>query len=377
VAFAVPDFDPSVGGTTRQTRLQAEALARRGHRVVIVTRRLRRDWPAREHIDGLDVVRVGRPPFTERAALASLAGWLARHRGDLDVLQAVMWPDVALAAAATGLLSRTALLWAIEGEIEAMLAGTGFRRRIQAALRRRAYAHVEHVVLTPRMASELAHAAPELSQQVIAVPVDREHFRPPTDSERHEARAQLGLAPEAFTVLYVGHLEHRKRVDRLISAFAALRAHVDGARLLLVGGGRGRPDDTEPQLRQQVTDAGLEGAVSFCGVERDPLRHLWAADVLALTAEREGLPNSLLEAMACGVPSVAPLEAGGHVLVGDAGLVPESAEPTAVATALLELVDPARRRRMGDAARRESERYDVEQIADEYERLYARMGSAS
>src|SRR3954471_50626 len=95
VAFAVPDFDPSVGGTTRQTRLQAEALARRGHRVVVVTRRLRANWPARERISGLDVVRVGRPPFTERASVASLAGWLARHRRDVDIVQAVMWPYVA------------------------------------------------------------------------------------------------------------------------------------------------------------------------------------------------------------------------------------------------------------------------------------------
>jgi len=376
VVFAVPDFDPSVGGTTRQTRLQAEALARRGYRVVIVTRRLRPGWPGREKVNGLDVIRIGRPPFTERAALLSLGVWLARNRPAVDVLQAVMWPDVALAAGATRLLHRTALLWAIEGEIDAVLAGAALRRRAQAAVRRRAYARAEHVVLTPRMQSELAAVAPELSQHVIAVPVDREHFRPATEPEREQARDRIGVAQDAFAIVYVGHLERRKRVDRLIDAFASLRAQVDGARLLLVGAGRGRPDDTESQLRQQVADRGLAEAVTFCGIEPDPRLHLWAADVLALTAEREGLPNSLLEAMACGVPSVAPVEAGGHVLVNGAGIVPPSAEAPAIAAALVDLVDPARRRRIAEAARHESERYDVERIADEYELLYSRMRSS-
>ena len=59
--FAVPDFDPSVGGTTRQTRVQAEALARRGYRVAVVTRRLVADWPAHELVDGLEVFRIGPP----------------------------------------------------------------------------------------------------------------------------------------------------------------------------------------------------------------------------------------------------------------------------------------------------------------------------
>jgi glycosyltransferase involved in cell wall biosynthesis len=376
VTFAVPDFDPSVGGTTRQTRLQAEALVRRGHRVVIVTRRLRGDWSAREAIDGLDVVRLGRPPFDERGVLVALSAWLARRRREIDIVQTVMWPDAVLAAAAAGLVSRSALLWAIDGEIAAALrAGGGPHRKLLSALRRRAFARAEHVVLTQRMASELTSLAPELSHCVIPVPIDRDHFRPPTAAERRDSRAQLGIAPDAFTVVYVGHLQRRKAVDTLISAFAALRRTVAGSHLLLVGGGRGRADDTADELRRQVLDLELEGSVTLCGIVPDPLRHLWAADVLALTSEREGLPNSLLEAMACGIPWVAPAAAGGDVLPADTGVVPSTNDPAAVADALLQLADPDRRLTLGDTARRESERYDVERIADDYEDLYTRIGN--
>jgi glycosyltransferase involved in cell wall biosynthesis len=379
VAFLVPDFDPAVGGTTRQTRLQAEALARRGFRVLIVTRRLDPEWRAREMVAGLDVVRVGpsgRGRRAERSALAALGGWLVQRRASVDIVQIMMWPDAIVASAAAARARRTSVLWAIDGEISAALApGRTGRRRLQVAVRRALLARAEHVTLTQRMASELESAAPGFRQSVIPVPVDRAHFRPPTRGERADARAAVGVGPGAFTVLYIGHLQERKAVDRLLDAFAALRRDVPQARLLLVGGGRGAPDDTEPALRRQTHELGLNEVVSFCGLVPDPLRHLWAADVLALASEREGLPNSLLEALACGVPCVAPTSAGGdQVLDADVGVVPPSNDSAALAIALRGLAaNDERRMRMGDEARRRTERFDVERVADEYERLYLRM----
>jgi glycosyltransferase involved in cell wall biosynthesis len=381
IVFVVPDFDPAVGGTTRQTRLQAESLARRGFRPLVVTRRLEPDWAPEETVAGLDVVRVGPPGrgrSSEGRALAALARRLIRHRGSADVVQIVMWPDAIVASAAAGLVRRTAVLWAIDGEITAALSpARSARRRLQTAVRRRLLSGAQHVTLTSRMASELAAEAPGFANTVIPVPVDRSHFRPPREGEREQARAALGVAPDAFAVLYVGHLQERKAVDRLLDAFAVLLRDAATARLLLVGGGRGAPDDTEEALRRQARDLRLDEAVSFCGIVSDPLRHLWAADVLALSSLREGLPNSLLEALACGVPCVAPAAAGGaEVLDKEVGIVPASNEPAELAAALRRLAsDDAARRRMGAAARRHSERYDVDRIAAEYEGLYARMAS--
>jgi rhamnosyl/mannosyltransferase len=87
------------------------------------------------------------------------------------------------------------------------------------------------------------------------------------------------------------------------------------------------------------------------------------------------MPNSLLEALASGLPSVAPASAGGdQVLDSETGIVPPSNEPAALAAAIRRLAaDGPARTQMGQAARRRSERYDVEAIADAYEQLYARM----
>jgi glycosyltransferase involved in cell wall biosynthesis len=382
VVFAVPDFDPSVGGTTRQTRVQAQALARRGRRVAVVTRRLVAEWPAQERVDGLDVYRVGPPGrgrIADRRSLLSLALWLRRHRHETGILQIVMWPDAVLAAAIGGVLSRTVVLWAIRGEIEAALSSRGLLRGVQARIRRALLRRVEHVTLTQRMAAEFSSTALRASNTVIPVPVERDHFRPPTNAERTEAREALGIAHDAFTVVYVGHLEERKAVDRLIAAVDEIRASVHGVRLLLVGGGRGARSDTENTLRQYVARDGLEQVVSFCGVVPDPRSHLWASDVLVLPSVREGMPNSLLEALACGLPCVAPASAGGdEVLDDETGIVPASNEPHELAAALAALAaDGPRREEMRSAARARSERFGAEHVADAYEELYARVSSSA
>jgi glycosyltransferase involved in cell wall biosynthesis len=378
IVFAVPDFEPAVGGTTRQTRLQADALARRGYDVVVLTRRIDAALARHERLRGLDVVRVGpagRSALAEKRALASLGRWLRAHRGSIDVFQIVMWPDAIFAAAAAGLTGRTAVLWAIEGEIGHTLRSPASpARRVQARARRRLLGQAEHVTLTSRMASEFGEVGLDASNTVIPVPVDRSHFRPPTEDERRAVRAESGLEADAFVVLYVGHLQARKAVDRLISAVDLIRNHIPALHLLIVGGTRGAPDDTEIALRRQVADRGLDEVVTFCGVDPDPRRYLWAADVLALPSEREGMPNSLLEALASGVPAVAPPSAGGdHVLDEDTGVVPPSNEPEAIAAALERLRDNTVRERMGNQSRVRSERYDVEVIADAYVRLYERM----
>jgi glycosyltransferase involved in cell wall biosynthesis len=376
IVFAVPDFDPIVGGTTRQTRVQAEALARRGHHVCVLTRRLAATLAPHELVDGLDVIRVGPPgrgPVAEKRALSSVSRWLHAHRREIDVVQVVMWPDAAIAATLAGLGECTALLWAIRGEVTHTLdTDRSPWRRPLSALRRSALARVEHVVLTQAMAEEFEELGLNVRPTVIPVPVDRAHFRPPTRAERETARAAFGVSGGTFVVVFVGHLQERKAVDRLVDAVADLRAGGFDIALLVVGGGRGAPDDTDAALRRQVHEADLEAAVTFTGVAPDPRPSLWAADALALPSQREGMPNSLLEALACGLPCVAPPSAGGADVLTDAvGIVPESNDPHALARALETLIrGPERRAAMSAAAPAYAERFDPERVADAYERLY-------
>jgi glycosyltransferase involved in cell wall biosynthesis len=374
VVFAVPDFEPTIGGTTRQSRNQAEALAARGGAVTIVTQRLDRSWPRREHRGAVTVRRLGpthRNGTAMKLLVLRMAWWLRRHRRSIDVVQVIMYPDFVLSAWLAGMSKRTVMCWAGLGDATDVLAPT--RRPLRAlvrAARRRVMRRSVHVALTPALRDELTAIGID-KVVVIPTPVDLETFQPPTAEQRRDARRQLGITDDQFAVLYTGHLRGLKRVDRLIDGFALqVRAGVD-ARLFLAGDSRADLDDRGVALRAQVKRLGLEDRVEFTGAVDDVVRYLHAVDVFVLPSDREGLSNSLLEAMACGLPCVAPASAGGdQVLDPTSGIVPPSNDPRDLADAFARLQDPAVRARLGTGARLAAQQYSLDTITTRYEALY-------
>jgi teichuronic acid biosynthesis glycosyltransferase TuaC len=174
--------------------------------------------------------------------------------------------------------------------------------------------------------------------------VDLAMFRP---TARVETRAELGLSTP--TLLSVGHLIERKGHDRVIAALAKL----PGYSLLIAGDGPERA-----ALETLAASQGVAERVRFLGsVPHHTLARLYsAADALVLASSREGWPNVLLEAMACGTPVVASNVWGAPELVCDpaAGvLMPElSAAGVVAGVNALFAALPSR-----DATRRYAERY--------------------
>jgi hypothetical protein len=191
---------------------------------------------------------------------------------------------------------------------------------------------------------------PEVS--IIPVPVDASRFRPPSSSEKAAADRDLNIDSESIA-LFVGHLQERKGVDLLIRAFRqVLDAGLD-AHLVIVGG----PVEAEDaryveSLEVIVRESGRNEHVVFVGPQDDVTQYLFAVDVFCLPSHREGMPNVLLEAMACGLTCVAPASAGGdELLFGSAGVIPDSNSSTDLAGALIDvLVDPELRRTLGKSA---------------------------
>jgi len=370
--IAVPDYLPSVGGTTTQSRLHALELARRGWDVTILTRRVH--WGgSRVHVDGIAVRRLGPPGRGLLAKVFCVActwWWLARRRRSISGVSVVMDADLAMGAWAAGLGASTIITWVTMGDPERQLTGRKGRIR-RAALHRCA-----HVALTPGMGAELARCSTE-ADDIVAVPVDVSRFRPPTAEERDAARTALGLSGDV--VVFVGHLQPRKAVDRLLVAIGMLRDEGRDISLVLVGGPVEREDTLyAARLARHAETSPLSGAVHFTGTQHDVRPFLFAADVLCLPSEREGMPNVLLEAMACGIPCVAPPSAGGDALLApdDTG-VPPSNDPRELAGAIATLLgDPrARARARTRGLERIQQCHRIETIIDRYERLMAVRGA--
>ena len=376
VVVVVPDFEPATGGTVRQVGNQARAVAARGRPVTVLTRRLHASWPRRELRDGIEVVRVGpggRGRLPEKLSVVAVAAWLYRTRRHIGVVHVVMYADFALSAWAAGLGASTVVTWAARGDATDVVGPAAtLAHRLQRALRRRVLARCRHVALTPTIARELAELGLASTVEVIPVPVDGSWFRPPSGAERRHARRRLGLAADELVVVYTGHLRALKCVDHLVEAFGRFRRTGRPGHLLLVGGDRGAADDRGEQLRDAVRQGGLDRDVTFAGPVDDVRPYLWAGDVFVLPSSREGLPNSLLEAMACGLACVAPASAAGEeILTAGCGVVPPGNGPGKLFDALVRLAeDPRRRQGLGAAATVRAGAFHRAGVTAAHERLY-------
>jgi len=171
----------------------------------------------------------------------------------------------------------------------------------------------------------------------------------------------------------VARLRPPKDVMTLVRAIALLPP--GSARATVVGDGPERAD-----LAEEVRRLGVEGAVDLVGEREDVADLLAAADVFALPTLSEGLPMSVLEAMAAGLPVVAAAAGGVPELVedGQTGILVPPGRPDALAAALGRLAaDPALRRRLGGAGRRRAEaHFDIEACRRAHVDLYRELLAA-
>jgi glycosyltransferase involved in cell wall biosynthesis len=170
-------------------------------------------------------------------------------------------------------------------------------------------------------------------------------------------------------ILAVGRLKAPKDFPTLIRALSSLEP--DSFEAVIVGDG---PD--RPRLEEEIEALGLEGRVRLAGERRDVPQLLAAADVFVLPSTSEGLPVSVLEAMAAGVPVVASRVGGvpEQVSDGETGLLVEPGDLDELATALARLIaEPSLRRRLGAAGRARAEQaFDLDPFRRAHVELYSR-----
>ncbi len=248
-------------------------------------------------------------------------------------------------------------------------------RGARAAFRRAAAV----TACSPDLAARAAGLGAEpIRTTTIPYGVDPARFRPATPEERAAVRRELGLREGERLVLTGGRLVHKKGIDVAIDAFATAAVREAGpARLVVFGYG-----DLQADLAAQATRRGLTDRVLFAGrIERDRMATLFgAADLFLLPSVHDhagnvdGLPNTLLEAMASGVPIVASDVVGVPTVIDDGvhGLLMPERDADALGAAIATLLrDPARATTLGHAARARVEReLTWPQIARRYLAVY-------
>jgi glycosyltransferase involved in cell wall biosynthesis len=182
-------------------------------------------------------------------------------------------------------------------------------------------------------------------------------------------RASLGIAADAPVVGAVARLATQKRLDRLLRAVA----QIEDAHCILAGDGEERA-----RLESLAAELAIAGRVHFLGHRDDTGDILDALDLFVVSSDREGLSNSMLEALAAGVPVVStPVSGADDALepLADGSVVGEIVDfsEDAIASTLRRLLaDPGRRRMMADAARRRAhDRFSMDAMLARWEALLA------
>ncbi len=201
--------------------------------------------------------------------------------------------------------------------------------------------------------------------------VDTAAFRPDADMRRH-ARDGLGLADDAVVLLTIGELNRNKNHAATLAALARLAA--DRVVLLICGKG-----DRECELRAAAQALNLGASVRFLGFRNDIRRILAAADVFVFPSRREGLPVSVMEAMAAGLPVVCSRIRGNVDLIedGGGGLLFALGDIDGFASCIARLVrDPELRRAMSAHNVAAARNYDRQIVQHALVDLYRGMLSA-
>jgi len=208
---------------------------------------------------------------------------------------------------------------------------------------------------SPGMADVLRKLGVTSSIEVIPNGVDLKRFQQTSDN----CRAELGFSPEDILVIYSGRLAPEKNVDFLLRVFAGVAEAVDKVQLLIIGSG---PEEAD--LIKLTNDLAISDRVHFLGMvqyERVP-QYLMMSDIFVTASVTEVHPLSVIEAMASGLPAVGihSVGVGDTIEDGATGFLASQSQAAFAAKLTRLCLDRNQRRKMGNAARKASEKYAIE-----------------
>lgn len=363
------EFPPNCAGIGYHVYHLSRRLVTRGHKVVVITRGSWKSKWHREFIEGIEVYRVWYMPtypFHIKLHTVSVNRLLQQLQIDFDVvhLHSPLVPYVKRLAPYVATQHGTTISDINRRKTRDLYSlGLKVLRYPLIAIDRRISRNASTVLAISRgCGEELRQIYGVCAKKIVVIPngVDTDFFTPaekPTIGEP--------------CVLYTGRLDARKGVEDLVPCATYVCREKPKARFVVTGDGPLASD-----MKRKVHTANLDANFQFTGfVFRGVLlQHYREASVFVLPSYYEGLPTSLLEAMSCGIPSVATdIEGNSEVITdGETGLLVPPRNPRLLAEAILKLLDDEElRSQIGANARKHIvENYDWGLVVDRIEAIY-------
>lgn len=361
------------GGAERFIARALPAMEAAGADVTLIARSAE-GWGAREVLR-VDPFHLGGWWRDRSFARAALSAW--RRRG-FDLVQShERIPGCDLYRAGDGVHRRWLDVRRAEASLgERLGIALNPRHRWLCAAEKRMFEHprLRAVICNSRMVREEILQGFRIDPDklhVIYNGVDLEAFRPQERAARRgAARAGIGCTPRDTVFLFLGSGYWRKGLDTALEALALAGSQS----FWLVVAGR---DRDSARFVRQAERAGLGARVKFVGTREDVRPLIAAADCLLLPTRYDPFPNTVLEALAMGVPAIVSTRCGAAEIVrdGENGWVCVPGDAPALAKRLHEADRALRDPQLGAAARASVERFGLDAMARELGALYQMLSA--
>lgn len=372
IGFVVHTFE--MGGIERSVARLANGLNRERFLPVIFC--LNRNGEAAQWItaDDVKIVELHKRTGNDWRVVGRLARALRSER--IDVVHSHNWGTLVETVLARRWAGVPRHVHAERGTLFGSVKLSGWQRHLRVPAARWALLQADQLLTNAQSISARLQTTFGLrANQIEVIPngVDLPGGAPPAGA-RQEIRSRLGIGPQSVVIGSVGRLVDVKDFGTLVSAVAKLAAAGQDVHLVLVGDG-----PRQEQLAQQAAQAGISARLHLPGQQEDVGRWLSALDIYVNSSVSEGMSQSIVEALAAGLPLAVTDVGDNGLLAGRGGepngLVVPPSDPAAMAQALQTLVENESLRRQFGASALETHarQYSVAGMMARYHGLYERL----
>lgn len=363
----------SPGGSERQAEYLSAYLSGRHINVTVITRHAP-SLPRFEDKDGYRIIRIPQSGPGKIKTLTFVLGavlTIILRRNSFDILHAHLVNSPAFAAVIAGKLigKKTIVKFRSSG------IGSDLKKSqtsVSGVVRMTVLKHWadRFVVLTDEMQRELIGSGFPRNRVVhMYNGVDCEQYSP---AIRENGTRNLPVPPDKTLLMYTGRLDPSKNLPLLLMAVKKAITQCPDLHLILVGDG-----EEKESLIALTKQLGLQSYVTFAGLATNVRDYLQMADVFVLSSSDEGISNSLLEAMSCGLACISTNVGGAKEIFdnGNCGILVESNNVDELADSIVRLaLNPDLAKQLGNSARqRILEKYSIDAIGVNYIELYNKL----
>lgn len=379
VLMMIDQFYPVVGGAESQALRISMKLNEKGHKVIVLTRKGKEEFSDNENHNGIDINRLPILGVNGKSKLRSIipaSRWLIQNKDKYDIIHCHGVNPLEWAAYIASIFTKKPYVVKIPLSNFLNYAGAKKGVKMNSVENGQIVSKIVRPLMLPALkfirkrligkADRVFAISPEIQKtlknngfkNVSDIPngIDADKFYPVNDSEKKALRDKLNFNEEELLFMYSGRLSQEKNLMTLLDAWNKYKNMSTSkfSKLILLGGGNHQSYTCEPELRNYTKEKNLTSVI-FQGAVSNVVEFLQAGDAFILPSLWEGMSNSLLESMACGLPSIVSDIPGNRTLIekNKSGLLFETLSADKLCECLIQITDNDKlRKTMGLEARK-------------------------